>query len=490
MNYKKYLTWLFLFLFFGFSFAENVNKSVSQNVNTNVSQNVTLTVFFQAMDGQSWQLFFIADAIKRRLPDIKLDIYPLVSKKDGKWYSERGDAEIKESARLMGIKNKYPKKVLLYLSARSLNPYPDGWRDALIFSDINPVEFSKYVEENKEKLLSQAFEKAKNSGIENSAFLINGKLYDGEYTILKVLEAINEKLPPSARANLYKEQLAMIKPPAFKIVVSEKTKDWNDERIENVFKRYFPNLKPEKVFYEDPKTKEIFGELKFLPAYAIEDTESVRENLSQPINSGVFERVGNYYVFYNKNSKGILPGFKEEPKKLEMFVMSQCPYGVMAENSIIESLNNGKIDKNIKIEIHYIADAIKNEKGELQGFRSLHGDEEWKEDVRQLLIKKNYPDKFYSYLLERNKNYSSSQWQDAAKKVGIDVQKIEQEMENGKKLLEEDIKKANSLDINTSPTFLVNGNILVVGIKELSELEDYKSIELKTQSAGGAGCSQ
>lgn len=473
---KAFLAVFFVFSFCVFSFSQK----------NEVRQGTSLTLFFSAMDGQGWQLFFMVDAVKRRLPQIKLEIYPLVSKKDGKWDSPRGEAEIKESERIMAIRNKYPAKLLTYLSARSLSPYLEGWRDAMIFSGINPFELSGYINKNSEKLLTEAFNKAEKNRIKNSSLLINGKLYNGEYHILKIIEAINEVLPQSEKINLYKEELAKIKAPIFKVIVTKKIEDWVDENIINVFKRYFPNLVPEKVFYENPEVVSTFGELKFLPAYAIEDNERVRESLAQPINSGVFEKVGGYYIFYNRNSRGILPHLKEEPKKLEIFVMSQCPYGVMAENSIIEAINNSAINKEIEVKINYIADAIKNEKGEIDGFSSLHGDEEWKEDARQLVIKKLYPDKFYAYLIERNKNFSSTQWQDAAKKIGLDIKKIELEAENGKKLLAENIKRANELDINNSPTFLVNGNILVVGLGELARLEEYKNINLKPNSSGGS----
>jgi len=453
-----------------------------------IKPDISMTLFFESMDNQGWQLFFISDAIKRRLPYIKLDIYPVIQKKDGNWSSPRGESEIKESLRIMAVKNKYPSKLLVYLSARSLSPYPEGWRDAMIFSEINPFEISEYIEKNKDKLLDSAYQVLQRKGIKQSSLLINGKTYDGETNILKILDFINNELPQNYKLNLYKEQMASIKAPDFKIIYSKKTENWIDENVINVFKRYFSNLNPKKVDYNKPEISKIFNQLKFLPAYAIEDNESTRENLSQPINSGVFEKIGNYYVFYNKQGKIMINNAKEEPKKLELYVMSQCPFGVMAENSIIDALNNSLIDKDIKIEIHYIADAIKNEKGELT-FRSLHGEEEWKEDVRQLLINKNYPQKFFSYLLERNKNYQSSQWQDAALKAGIDPKEIEANFEKGKQLLAEDTKKSQELDINTSPTFIVNGNMIVVGLKELSQIDGYNKININSKNVG-AGCSQ
>ncbi|PIS46928.1 MAG: hypothetical protein COT17_06095 [Elusimicrobia bacterium CG08_land_8_20_14_0_20_51_18] len=448
------------------------------------SEEASVRIFFEAMDSQGWQLFFLGDALKRRLPRLNVDIYPLMHKSEkGEWITPRGDIEVKESGRMMAIKKKYPGKLLSYLTAKSLSPWPEGWYDAAIYSDINPAELAKYEGSNREKLLQEAFAAAGKMKVEKNSLFINGKIYEGEARLMPLLEAVNAVLPAGKKMNLYKEQQALVKAPGFKVISSPAAKDFADANVIGVFKRYFTNLKPEDLDYTSEAVKKEFPGLKFLPAYAIEDTPSVRENMAQAIAAGALEKSGSYYIFYNKNGKLLINGLKEEPKKLELFVMSQCPYGVVAENSVIDAANKNLIAKDIKIEIHYIAESSRDGKGTLS-FRSLHGEPEWKENARQLLIKKNYPGKFFAYLSERNKTYQSPEWESAAVKAGLDPGKIEAEAEKGKRLLEEDVKRANSLEIGSSPTFLVNGNILVVGIGQLMQMDDYKKLGVQAAPAG------
>jgi len=152
---------------------------------------------------------------------------------------------------------------------------------------------------------------------------------------------------------------------------------------------------------------------------------------------------------------------KELPNKLEVFVMSQCPYGVRALNAMEEVLKN--FDNKINFEIHFIAN-------ELPGgnFRSMHGQGETDEDIRELCVIKKYPKnfKYMEYILCRNKNIKSSNWQACTGENGIDTAAIQKcfEGDEGKKLLSEDIRIANGMGIGASPTWLANNKFKFSGI--------------------------
>jgi hypothetical protein len=94
-------------------------------------------------------------------------------------------------------------------------------------------------------------------------------------------------------------------------------------------------------------------------------------------------------------------------------------------------------------------------------FTSLYGQTEVDEDLRQVCVIKNYPDTYFNYLTCIADSYQSPEtaWENCATKAKMDVTKIRtcSQGAEGKKLLSENIKKADSLNIGSSPTLLVNG---------------------------------
>ena len=157
---------------------------------------VRIELFFEAMDGQGWNDFFLADAVRRRIGGPAVKIYPLVYKSDaGKFQAARGEAELAESMRLAVIGSEYPDMLLTYLNARSLSPWADGWREAAIFCGIDPLELSKKTETLGEKALLSVYDRAQKAGVKTTSLLLNGKVYSGPKRLLPLLEAVNAALP-------------------------------------------------------------------------------------------------------------------------------------------------------------------------------------------------------------------------------------------------------------------------------------------------------
>ena len=143
---------------------------------------------------------------------------------------------------------------------------------------------------------------------------------------------------------------------------------------------------------------------------------------------------------------------------LELFVMSYCPYGVQAEEKLIPIVK--KFGDKIDFKLQFIA----NEKetvsfNDITPFTSLHGYPEVAENIRQLLIAKEYPDKYLDYILCRGKKLNQS-WEACAQKLDIDVQKIQKLFDSPKaeQIFRENIKRAAELGIRASPTILVDNH--------------------------------
>ena len=141
---------------------------------------------------------------------------------------------------------------------------------------------------------------------------------------------------------------------------------------------------------------------------------------------------------------------------LELFVMSFCPFGVQAEEKIIPIVKafGDKIDFKLRF-IAQEKDAPSAQ--DITPFMSLHGYPEVAENIRQLLIAREYPDRYLDYILCRGKKLDKS-WEDCAEKLGIDVAKIQGlfNTQEAEQLFRENIKRSAELGIGVSPTILVD----------------------------------
>jgi 2-hydroxychromene-2-carboxylate isomerase len=153
----------------------------------------------------------------------------------------------------------------------------------------------------------------------------------------------------------------------------------------------------------------------------------------------------------------------EEPKKLEVFVMSQCPYGVKgldAMKPVLASLDAHK--ESIDFQIHFIGD------GDAGSLTSMHGQPEVDEDLREICaLAHGKGRQGLDYIWCRNPDIRSNAWQTCAgEKSGIAEDAIEKcsTGDEGQKLLAASFAKAKSLGIGGSPTWLVNGKFQFSGI--------------------------
>lgn len=147
---------------------------------------------------------------------------------------------------------------------------------------------------------------------------------------------------------------------------------------------------------------------------------------------------------------------------LDMYVMSQCPYGVQAESEAIKAIERfeGDVDYNI----HYIV----NSQGDT--FQSLHGPAEVKENKRQLCIEELYPEKFHEYLFCFNENYKDGEGQYAkcTSELDMTIEEVASCVEDkGIELLKASEEKSKEAGASASPTIFLNGEPYNSGRSEL-----------------------
>ncbi|MCZ6635337.1 MAG: multiheme c-type cytochrome [bacterium] len=167
-----------------------------------------------------------------------------------------------------------------------------------------------------------------------------------------------------------------------------------------------------------------------------------------------------------------------ERVRVALFVMAHCPYGVQAEMALAPTLK--AFGDRIDFQLYFIADEVgaENEtqstqrRSARQGpaceatttegsgrFRSLHGDAEIEEGIRQMVMMRQFPNRYYDYILCRNREGEQGDWEACASRVGIDAEEVKKWVANGEgeRLFAENIRRANLLGIHASPTLLVNG---------------------------------
>ncbi len=152
-------------------------------------------------------------------------------------------------------------------------------------------------------------------------------------------------------------------------------------------------------------------------------------------------------IKYNNMTEG-------ESVSIEFYVMSQCPYGTQVEDSIAPVLK--LMGNSINLSIDYIASELGD-----GNFRSLHGQPEVDENIRQLCAIKYNPDEYMDFIICQNKDIRNADktFEDCADSAGLDIESVKAcaEGEEGAVLLSESSKRAQEREARGSPTIYING---------------------------------
>ncbi len=288
------------------------------------------------------------------------------------------------------------------------------------------------------------------------------------------------------------------------VTISDKRCNDCDESVDMIkgqLKGMFPGLVVKSLDYSSKNGKKLFDDLglKFLPSILFND--SIKQGESYNAVSRYLSKKGDYQelaigatfdptkeICDNKKDdtgNGLVDcddpdcdqamACREEKKKdLQVFVMSQCPYGTRALDAMKEVLENFGDD--INFNINFIASYDEN----TDKFSALHGQPEVDENIRELCAIKHYPDnyKYMDYIWCRNKDIQSADWEPCAEEAGMDVETIKTCFEDGegKELHKENIKIGEALGIGASPTWLANNKKTFSGIDAETVKQNYCSV--------------
>jgi protein-disulfide isomerase-like protein with CxxC motif len=406
----------------------------------------------------------------------------------GSFQSLHGPSEVKgDIAQLCAAKHA-PDKYLPMIVCQNKNPraVDTNWKECAGESGIDATVLETCINGDEgAQLLAASFAEAQQKGAQGSpTMILNGKPYEGGRKPRDFLKA-------ACQATIGDQPQACkdipVPPLVHAVFFSDKRcAECDIAPLEARIKNELGGLEARHVDYMTDEGKALYRELqgidgtfKMLPAILVDAEEVVKDidgyqalqTYMLPLGKyrslrldGKFDPTAeicdNAGVDDDGNGKadcadGTCTEAKScreaKPKTLDMFVMSQCPYGaqaMIAANDVVDHFG-----KDIILNVHFI--------GGIQGdtLSSMHGQGEVDEDIREICAAAKYGKnhQFAKYLACRSKDYRNPAWQGCAKSSGMDEKVIQKCFDGeGKALLRKSFEFANQMKIGASPTFLSN----------------------------------
>lgn len=448
----------------------------------------------------------IIPAIRKLGENGKLNIYFIGNEQNGAFSSLHGQPEVEENLRQVCAFKQSMEKSLDYLVCvnKDIRNAESAWKNCASQAGLDSVAMEKCAagEEGK-ALLSASFKKSDEVSASGSpTIFVNGAPYDGARSESAFLRTCCQGKDFAACSGLPEctedsecakagfigkcEQLKCVytEPPKVNfIVINDKTcgDSCDTSQVIGITRRLFQGTQLRELDYSTEEAKALITRLNItaLPAYIFDKTVEKGESFDR-VSGAMVAAAEYYYISPAAVGAGYYIGRTATPKTLELFVMSQCPYGVQAENNMEEVLES--FGSNIKFSIHFIA--TENTDGT---FTSLHGQSEVDEDLRQVCIMEKAPANYFNYLMCVNKDIKNvgTIWKDCASENGIDPVAIETCVgSEDKELLRKNIAKSNELGIGSSPTFLVNNQLTFGGALPADSIKQ----KFCNVNKGTAGC--
>jgi len=249
----------------------------------------------------------------------------------------------------------------------------------------------------------------------------------------------------------------------YTIIVSDEVSSSVVE-LKTAIKNVFGDIQANEIDYLSPQAKKIITQLgiEFIPYVIFEKTIVEKKRFSDLEKKRMIVKIQNKYVIPEgmlTPMGGVFFKRKKKPNRLDLFVMSKCPAGNDALRRAADLLKKYK-QTNIEIVVHYITDFHEF------GISSVHGPEEIKENIHQLLIQEKYPEKFWDYqpLYRQIKDFES-----ICKELNISLQEVTDYHHQGISLLEADFKLCQKFGVRASPSFLWENRFLFISQLEFDK---------------------
>jgi 2-hydroxychromene-2-carboxylate isomerase len=423
------------------------------------------------------------DVVAKLGPDLDLNIEYIGGNQGGEPTSMHGPSEVKGDLLQVCARKYAPEKAYDFILCQNENSREVASNGAACATRLGaPASKITACADGKEgkELLLASFERSQHKGVTGSpTIFIAGKKHEGGRKPNDLLKAVcsgaNGKKPAACAE--------IPEPPKVNVtLLSDKRcgPDCDTSRLEGSLRRTIGSPVVTNVEYTSPAGKQLFAALgaPSLPAAVFDRTLDADKEGAAALSKWLKD-AGDHRVLaegtWNPSCadeggckleacKSTMQCRPEVPKKLDVFVMSQCPYGVKgldAMKEVVESFK--KAGESIDFAVHYIGD------GDAATLASMHGPGEVAEDVREQCAIQHYGKglKYMDYVWCRNKNIRDANWQSCTGgATGIDTKVLQAcaEGDEGKQLLARSFAESKALGIGASPTWLANNKYKFAGI--------------------------
>jgi predicted DsbA family dithiol-disulfide isomerase len=329
-------------------------------------------------------------------------------------------------------------------------------------------------------LLTASFLRAKQAGAQGSPTMVfEGRKYEGGRKPMDLIKAICNAATgkrPAACADIPES------PPVNVTLLTDSRcgADCDAKRFEGTVRGKIAKPVLSIADYGTAEGKKVFDRIKpaTLPAFVFDKTIDADKDALEAFARGMREQdgtkafsAGNWNPLCADEGgceldacKPTMQCRKELPSRLDVFVMSQCPFGVKGLDAMKEVLDNFK-KSGIAVDfaVHFIGD------GDEKSLSSMHGQAEVDEDVREVCAIHHYPKnaKYMEYIWCRNKSIRDPNWQACTGgSTGIDTAVMQKcyEGEEGKRLLAASFAVSKAAGMTASPTWLANNKFKFSGV--------------------------
>jgi predicted DsbA family dithiol-disulfide isomerase len=475
--------------------AGSATKTVSAN-----AAHVDLHIMAQCPYGVQAEAAF-KDVAAKLGPDLDLNVEYIGQNQGGEPSSMHGPNEVKGDLLQVCTKKYAPAKAFDYILCQNENSKDFASSGATCATRVGApaakITACAEGQEGKELLLA-SFKRSQDKGVSGSpTIFIGGKKYEGGRKPSDIVKAIcnGADKKPAACASIPESPKVNV------TILSDKRcgADCDPSRLEGSLRNAVGSPVITNLDYNTPEGKQLFGSLgpAMLPAAVFDSTLDADKDAVSALSRSLKDAGGRRVLTagaWNPSCaddggckldacKATMQCRPEVPKKLDVFVMAQCPYGVKGLDAMKEVTDNfKKAGEPIDFSVHYIGD------GDASSLQSMHGAGEVAEDIREECAIKHYGKglKYMDYVWCRNKSIRDANWQSCTGgSTGIDTDVIKKcsEGDEGKQLVASSFSESKALGIGASPTWLANNKYKFSGI----DAQTIKS-NLCSHNAKLAGC--
>jgi len=344
--------------------------------------------------------------------------------------------------------------------------------------DLAPIEACASGDEGR-ALLSQSFARSRDAAAQGSPTVVIGQnRYTGDRRRRSILRRVCEA-HEDPKPTLCGE-IGEAPPVAIRVLTDARCQECNAASAQSKIRGGIDNPAFTQVDYSSPEGRALYQAIGRAPLPVAVFDESLDKDpevsawLTRQLKKAGGQRIysAGDWLPHCADQGGC--GFEEckaspacaveIPKRVELFIMSKCPFGAKAIRAMPEVLKAfQKKGEKLELQVSYIGEGTA-----VKGFTSMHGPAEVEEDIRAVCAIKHYAKnaKFLDYLTCRAADQKSDDWKACTGKNGIAPKVIEDcwKGTEGPALLEASFARTRALRIKASPTFVINDKFRAKGL--------------------------